>query len=140
MEGLGWIPQFSPAARGAPGLKRVHSWCHLVALGHGKGRGSLVFIICVIIMGHYREIFLHDVSFVWAVSGPLPECETCRTKNAGSSTLLQSRMHRALRYVCLSDNQQVYGKSVKDSDEQDRWDVPCALQKELELVSVERRG
>lgn len=42
---------FPPAAPGTPGLGRVRSWCHLVALGHGKGRGSFMFIICVIIMG-----------------------------------------------------------------------------------------
>lgn len=38
-------------------------------------------------------------------------------------------MHRALRYVCLPNNQQVYGENVKGSDEQDRRDVSCAVQK-----------
>lgn len=79
-QGLGWIPPVSPpAALGTPGLGRVHSWCHLVALGHGKGRGSLMFIICIIIMGQYREICLREISIVSAISGPLLECETCRT-------------------------------------------------------------
>lgn len=50
-----------------------------MALGHGEGRASFMFIICVIIIGHYREIGLRDISAVWAVSGPLPECETCGT-------------------------------------------------------------
>lgn len=61
-------------------------------------------------------------------------------QNAGNSTLLQRRRHRVLRCVCLPNNHKVYRKIVKDSDEQDKWDVSCALQKELELVSVERRG
>lgn len=50
-KGLAGFLPFPPVALRAPGLGRVHSWCHLVALGHGKGRGSFMFI-CVIIMGH----------------------------------------------------------------------------------------
>lgn len=50
-----------------------------MALGHGEGRASFMFIICVIIIGQYREIRLRDVSVVWAVTGPLLQCETCRT-------------------------------------------------------------
>lgn len=62
----GWagFPQFPPVALGTAGLGRVRSWCHLVALGHGKGCGSFVFIICVIIMRRYREIRLRDISIV----------------------------------------------------------------------------
>ena len=71
---------------GHPGLERVHTWCHLVASGHRKGRGSFIFIICIIITVRYSGgTCLRGVSVVWAVSGPLPGCETCgKTRSWGS--------------------------------------------------------
>lgn len=108
-----------------------------MALGHGKGRGSLMFIICIIIMGQYREICLREISIVSAMSGPLPECETCRTtKRWELCCKVGCTEHLD---VCPPDDQQVYGKTGKDSDEPDVWDVSCALEKQ-ELVSVKWRG
>lgn len=52
-------------------LGRVHTWCHLVALGHGKDRGSFIVIFCTIITGYYSGICLSGISLVWAASGPL---------------------------------------------------------------------
>lgn len=74
--GLG--PPVSAVALGTHWAGKVHAWCHLVALGHGKGRGSSVFIVCIIIMGHYRGVRLRGTAMVWAVSGPFLGCETCR--------------------------------------------------------------
>lgn len=59
-------------------LGRVHTWCHLVALGHGKDRGCFVVIVYTVIMGYYSGICLSGMSIVWAASGPLLGCGICR--------------------------------------------------------------